>query len=209
MCVTHKSPSFTVLLFVCALGIISLLGCQQGGQDGQDQQAGSGVIQAGKYTILDTRTDQTDRARAKQNVEDAIISYPDVDCFVGLWSYNPPAILSAVKDSNMQGKIHIVAFDEEEDTLQGIKDGHIYGTIAQQPFQFGYQSVSLLTELARGNDSILPDNGVIYVPVTVVKQDNVDQFWQNLKDMVASVENARISSLPIRIFNWRLSPTIP
>ena len=44
---------------------------------------------------------------------------------VGLWSYNGPAIMSAVKDANKVGQIKIVCFDEDLETLGGIKDGSI------------------------------------------------------------------------------------
>ena len=112
----------------CWMGTALLLGglaaCQRG-------PSTATAIQAGNITILDTRTDLTDRARAKQNVEDTLIRYPDINCLVGLWSYNGPAILSAVKDANKQGQVPIVCFDEEEDTLQGIADGAIHATVVQ------------------------------------------------------------------------------
>ena len=52
---------------------------------------------------------------------DTIVNYPDVACLVGLWNYNGPAILNAVRDSGKVGKIKIVCFDEEEETLAGVK----------------------------------------------------------------------------------------
>lgn len=178
----------------CVLMVL-LQGCQS-----KTEQGDSGVgkpdemkgpvseypIQAGKYTILDTRTDMADRVRAKQNVEDTLIKYPEVGCLVGLWSYNPPAILSAVKDAKKEGKVKIVAFDEEEETLQGIADGYIHGTIAQQPFEFGYQSVKILSALARGDRSVVPASGVVEIPVRVVRKADVEAFRSYLKELMAS-----------------------
>ena len=40
----------------------------------------------------------------------------------GLWSYNGPAILNAVKDAGKIGQIKIVCFDEEDETLAGVKE---------------------------------------------------------------------------------------
>lgn len=147
-------------------------------------QMGSGAIKCGNITILDTRTDLTDRSRAKQNVEDALIRYPDIDCLVGLWSYNGPAILSAVKNAKKEGKTPIVCFDEEADTLQGIADGYIHATVVQQPFEFGYQSVKVLTALSRGDKSLVPPSKVIDVPVKVVRKEMVTEFWENLKQLL-------------------------
>ena len=136
------------------------------------------------HVILDVRTDETDRAKAISNVQDAIIKQPDVDAFVGLWSYNGPAILNGVKDSGRLGSIKIVCFDEEDETLQGVVDGHIFGTVVQQPFEFGYLSVKLLKAFADGDFSAIPPEKQVYVPTLSVTRENVDEFWAQLKAQV-------------------------
>lgn len=161
--------------------------CQQG------NQSQSSVIQAGNFTILDTRTDLTDRARAKQNVEDALIAHPELDGLIGLWAYNGPAILSAVKDANLQGNIQIVSFDEEEDILQGIADGYVYGTVVQQPFEFGYQAVRILAALAKGDQSVLPEHETLVIPVRKITSENVAQFRETLQNQLASGTEAAAS----------------
>ena len=144
----------------------------------EDEIKDSGV------TIVETRTDETDRAKAVANVEDAISTYPDIAAFVGLWSYNGPAILNGVASAKKLGKIKIIAFDEEEETLQAVKDGHIFGTVVQRPFEFGYQSVKLLTQLANGDKSGIPANQQIVIPTLSVTGENVDAFWSELKQQV-------------------------
>ncbi len=175
-----KIQHHLLLISICGIALCASTACNQGGQS-----TSAGRIEAGNITILDTRTDLTDRARAKQNVEDILISSPDVDCLVGLWSYNGPAILSAVKDADKAGKMPVVCFDEEEDTLQGIADGHIYGTVVQQPYEFGYQSVKMLSALARGDRSMIPENKILDIPVIVIKKDNVIEFRDKLLKLVA------------------------
>ena len=83
--------------------------------------------------IIDVRTDDTDRVRAKANALDTMVKYPDVSCLVGLWSYNGPAIVNAVKEVNKVGTVKVVCFDEEDETLQGIRDGVVFATVVQQP----------------------------------------------------------------------------
>jgi len=136
-----------------------------------------------KIEIIDIMTDLTDRARAKQNVEDTLVSHPDIGCLVGLWSYNGPAILEAVTDAGRAGKIPIVCFDEEDRTLQGVADGHIQATIVQQPFEFGYQSVRILAAIIRGQDPGIPADGIIEIPVRVINRQNVAQFWDDLQKL--------------------------
>ena len=41
--------------------------------------------------------------KAKANAQDAITTHPELDCLVGLWSYNGPAILSGVRAAGKLG----------------------------------------------------------------------------------------------------------
>ena len=84
------------------------------------------TLQGSNIEIIDVRTDDTDRVRAKSNVSDTLVRYPEVVGLVGLWSYNGPAILNAVKESNKTGQVKIIAFDEEDETLAGVKQGAIF-----------------------------------------------------------------------------------
>src|SRR5690242_13386416 len=102
------------------------------------------AIAGTKIEILDVRTDDTDEVRAKANVAEMLVSHPEVAGLVGLWSYNGPAILNAVRDAGRIGQIKIIAFDEDDETLSGVKSGAIVGTIVQQPYEFGYQAITLL-----------------------------------------------------------------
>src|SRR5262249_4618217 len=94
--------------------------------------------------------------------------------------YNPPALLGAVEDASKLGKVAIVGFDENDVTLQGVKDGNIVGTVVQQPYLFGMESVRVMAGLARGDRSVLPRDGKLYIPHQVIKKDNVDQFRNDL-----------------------------
>ncbi len=141
------------------------------------------VLKNNKYDIVATRTDDTDQARAKSNAEDVIAKYPDMGCMVGLFAYNPTAILEALRSADKLGEIAVVGFDEEDATLQGIRDGHCHGTVVQNPFQYGYQSVKLLTQLAQGDRSGIPESGFIDIPARSIRADNVDAFWTELNEL--------------------------
>ncbi len=146
------------------------------------------VLKGDKYTILGTLTDQFDRAKAKANAEDAIARYPDLGCMVGLFVYNPPACLEALRQAGKLGKIKVVSFDEAEESLQGIKDGTVYGTVVQNPYLYGYKSVEVLAALARGDRSVIPPNRYIEIPARQIRRDNVDEFWADLKQKLAQAE---------------------
>ena len=177
---SKQKTTVLYLTFLLSVFLILISGCRK-----KQAKLPSGAIRAGNITIIDTRTDQTDRARAKQNAEDALVRYSDIDCMVGLWAYNGPAILSALEDADKLGNVKIVCFDEEEDVLQGISAGHIYATVVQQPYEFGYQSVRILAGLARGDRTVVPKDKVLDIPVKVINRDNVAAFWQNLKKLLS------------------------
>lgn len=136
-----------------------------------------------KIQILGVMTDDANHTKARANVEDTLIKHPDVACLVGLWSYNGPAIVNAVKAGNKVGKVRIVCFDEQDDTLQGVKDSAIFATVVQKPYDFGYQSVKVLAALARNDKNAVPKNGIIDTGVRVINKSNVNKFWADLKKM--------------------------
>ena len=138
-------------------------------------------VSGGGYTILGTLTDQFDRAKAKANVEDALSRHPDLDGMVGLFAYNPPLILEALESSDRLGKVVVIGFDEDDETLQGIKDGHVVGTVVQNPFEYGRMSVEILAKMARDQEVDIPESGSIAIPARVIKADEVDAFWADLK----------------------------
>lgn len=136
-----------------------------------------------KYTVLDTRTDGFDYARAKSNAEDALTLHADLGCMVGLFAYNVPNCLEALADAGKLGEVRVVSFDEDRRTLQAILGGHVHGTVTQQPYEYGLQSMRVLAGLARGDESVIPDGGFLDVPTRVIRADNVRTFWAELDQL--------------------------
>jgi ribose transport system substrate-binding protein len=141
------------------------------------------ALQGSKVEIIDLRTDDTDLVRAKANVADTLVKYPDIAGLVGLWEYNGPAILNAVKDAGKLGQVKIVCFDEADDTLQGIKAGHIYATVVQQPYEFGYQSIKLMAQVLGGDKTAIPASKQKFIETKAIKQSNVDAFIDQINKL--------------------------
>ncbi len=151
-----------------------------------DQDPLGRELPGGNFVVLDTRTDGFDYPKAKANAEDAMSRYQDLAGMIGLWAYNAPMCLEAAKAAGKVGKVKIVSFDEQEATLQGIIDGHIHGTVSQQPYYYGYDSVRILKEIAAGNRGVIPANGFFEIPIVEVRKANVEEFWQQLKKLQAA-----------------------
>lgn len=144
------------------------------------------VLKGDTYEVRATFTDQFDRQKGKAAGQDALTRWSDIGCMVGLFEYEPPLLLEAVKSANRLGKVALVGFDENEATLQGIVDGHIHGTVVQNPYEYGRRSLELLAQLVREPDpkkreALLPKGGFLDIPARQIKQDNVQAFWQDLK----------------------------
>jgi len=141
-------------------------------------------INEGSWHIVGTFTDQFDRAQGKANVEDVLSRHPDLAGAVGLFAYNPPLILEALKQADKLGEVKVIRFDEADETLQGIQDGHVYGTVVQNPFEYGRQSVRVLAGLARGeslSDLGIPEDGFLNIPARKIRQENLAEYWAELK----------------------------
>jgi ribose transport system substrate-binding protein len=136
-------------------------------------------LEGSKIEILDLRTDDTDTVRAQKNAEDTLVKYPDVSMLVGLYSYNGPAILNAVRSAGLAGKVKIVCFDENAETLDGVASGDIYGTVVQQPFQFGKQSITKMAKHLSGDKEALA-GGKQIVPTRSLKKNDIAAFQTDL-----------------------------
>jgi ribose transport system substrate-binding protein len=163
-----------IMLFV---GKSDARNAQERTQGIREALAGSNV------EIIDVRTDDTDRVRAKSNVSDTLVRYPEVKGLVGLWSYNGPAIVNAVKEAGKIGQIKIVAFDEEDETLAGVRDGAIYATVVQQPYEFGYQAIKMMAQALKGDRSGIPADKKVIVPTLVIKRDGIEEFQRKINNL--------------------------
>jgi len=140
-------------------------------------------IEGSNVQILDVRTDETDPVRAQKNAEDTLVKYPDVACLVGLWAYNGPAILNAVRSGGLQGKVKIVCFDENAETLAGVAEGTIYATVVQQPFEFGRQAILGMSRYLTGHQEALAGGRQI-IPTLSIQKGNVAEFSARLKKIL-------------------------
>jgi ribose transport system substrate-binding protein len=141
------------------------------------------VIEDTKIEVIAYKDDNKDLTRARTNVEDVINANPDVKLLVGLWSYNCPQIISAVKASGQQDRLAVACFDEEDATLQGIEDGVVHCTVVQKPYEFGYRSAVLLDALCRKGAAAMPENPMDDTGVEVVHSENVVQFKKQLAEL--------------------------
>jgi len=177
----------TVAIFV---GVPDALNAQQRTQGVLDVLAGQKDAKGpdyGNYKLHGRKPfyDYVKTDKAKQNAADVLTALQNEKnvCLVGLWAYNPPAILSAVRQAGKLGQVKIVAFDEMDDTLRGIEVGEIHATVVQQPYKFGYESVKMMAHLIKGDRSVVPSIGIMYIPHRVIRRADAAEFTAELRKL--------------------------
>jgi ribose transport system substrate-binding protein len=140
-----------------------------------------GEIKGNGFEVLGTITDQGKPEVAQSKAEDSLNTYPDIQAMVGLFEYNPPACYQALQKAGKLGKVKLIGFDENNVTLQAIKDGNCVGTVVQNPYLYGYESVRVLKEILAGKQDVVPSSKYFDIAPRSITAENVDEFWADLK----------------------------
>ena len=151
-------------------------------------------IQAGlagsNIQIVDTLADGQKSPVAQKNAENALVKYPDLAGMIGISGYHGPALLAAVSEAQKTGKVQLVCFDDNSDTLAGIAAGTIYGTIAQNPFQIGRQTILQMDKYLRG-DKLALSGGKIFTSSRAITKDNIASFIAERKTIFLHLNDAK------------------
>ncbi len=143
------------------------------------------------YTILGTWTDSFDRAKAKANIEDVMTRHPGLDLVTGLFEYNSTLAVEVFRQAGKAGQIKLAAFDEGAEVINGIRQGIVLGTVVQDPYGYGSESIKVLHALTQGRLDALPVGGSMNIPARTITAENVEAFWSDLQAKLAAGKAAR------------------
>ncbi|NWF69705.1 MAG: substrate-binding domain-containing protein [Chloroflexi bacterium] len=138
--------------------------------------------------VAEVVDDRADPAYAPTAYAAAITANPDVVGIGGTDGDSGKGAALAVRDAGRVGEIQIVAMDRNEDMLDFIEDGSIFGSVAQKSYTEMFLAVHLLHWLNTDALRVLPDwrsAGVNILPervetgVMTITRDNVAQFRHN------------------------------
>lgn len=97
---------------------------------------------------------------------------PNTDAFIGVTSDSATAIVQEVEKRSSLDNFHIYSFDDNPETLDYMRKGHIKATIMQSPEAMGTQSVQLMVKWLKGE--VLPLNNVgYYTDVKVLRAEDL------------------------------------
>ena len=142
------------------------------------------------YQIVKTYVDDFDRQQAAANVRLALKEHPDTKALVGFYAYHGPKCLQVLAEKEKIGQMKIIAFDDRKETLEGVESGEVYAAIIQDTYHYGYEAIRLLSEMVGGADYAVPaaGGGSIYLPCTVVKKENLLDYFQTTNNRTVPAE---------------------
>lgn len=123
--------------------------------------------------IIDIQACDSDMLTATQKVQDMLRAYPEIDAIFGSEGTGAVAAGKILVEQGREGEITVIGFDDTDECLDYIRQGVVYGTIAQKPNYMGKTAVDMLNQL---NDGEELEETVIDSGVTLVTAENVETY---------------------------------
>ncbi|MEI8200147.1 MAG: sugar ABC transporter substrate-binding protein [Eubacteriales bacterium] len=127
--------------------------------------------------IVAVRNGGWDREKAKLVTADLIKKNPDLRGIYCQDSNMAIGAIEKIEELGLEDQIYVVGIGEDEEYLQAISDGRLYGLITQPPKYEGDYSIYCAVWAAKGDD-LRP---WYKDPIQVVTQDNIAEYEKSLK----------------------------
>lgn len=109
------------------------------------------------FTQTDFISDEGDRSKARETVRGALARTDDLKLLVGLWAYNPPAIVDVVNEQKIGDRVKVVGFDAAPESLAAMGRGQVHALAVQNPYEMGRRSIKTLKALVENDDAALKE----------------------------------------------------
>lgn len=130
--------------------------------------------------------DTSDAAVAATKVGAALLANPDVTAVIGGQSVSAIGAVTALKEAGKAGDVKVISIDRDVATLEYIKNGDIYATVAGKQYSEVYYAVKICYDYNHGAKNAYSSDdaaaGMVIAPDTVncgvliIDQENVDKF---------------------------------
>lgn len=157
-------------------GTVLVVGLQPGVSANQERVDGFTKVLAEKYpdiTVLPTEYPGTDQNKAAEIVSAALQANPDLKGIYTTHSNAAVGTSSAVIGAGLQGKVKIIAYDADPSQVRDLKDGVYDALVVQSPYLEGYDSVTLLVKILRGEVDPATLEDVTHPPMVIATRDNL------------------------------------
>lgn len=100
--------------------------------------------------VITVEDSEISRVRASEKAYQIMQEHPEVNAFFGTSALDGIGIAQVVQEYNKQDRIYIIGFDTLPDTINYIRKGVIKATVAQQPYEMGYDAVKMMVSRMEG-----------------------------------------------------------
>ncbi len=122
--------------------------------------------------VVAEMADEDDYEKGVKLTEQMMNAYPNIRAFTCSDGSATPSISRAVKDANKTSSIIIVGFDNEPETIESLKDGSIFTSMAMDCHGTGYWLVQLMIDAA---DKKLAQPKEVWIEPVLLTKDNLSQ----------------------------------
>ncbi|TFG59221.1 MAG: hypothetical protein E4H36_14225, partial [Spirochaetales bacterium] len=133
------------------------------------------------YTVVsEIVVDPPDAAGGYDAMQNMLSAAPDIQ---GVFFASGREAVGAANAIKAAGKAIVsVGYNGDPEEIQAIKDGILNATIAQQPYNIGYESVKLVKEILAGKKL---EDGVVPVDVALLTPDTIGPFQKDYEAKMA------------------------
>ena len=158
-------------------GKVAMTNCAPGSLalDQRIQGARQGVTAGGMQDVGVYNTNPADMASEIGTMKDILRAHPDLAAMMPL--SGPDTAAAGLVRKSEGHKLPIVGTDLLYQTLELIRDGHIDGTVGQQPYLQGYMPIMYCYQrVVLGAPKLVLPGGNYFLANEIVTKENVDQF---------------------------------
>ena len=130
--------------------------------------------------IVVVESDRADMALATQKFEEVFRAYPQIDTVFMLEATGGTAAARVAREMGLSSKMTILAVDDIKETVDAIRNGMVWGTLAQNFMRMGYEPVGIILDHGAGKPTpSMVDSGLI-----LVTKENVETYTEAMRAAV-------------------------
>ncbi|MCL2128495.1 MAG: substrate-binding domain-containing protein [Treponema sp.] len=134
-----------------------------------------------ELTVLETRSDQLYITNGYQN---AFATYPDANACVNVCGFGGAGAARAATEAGIgPERLFIMAIDDIQETMDGIRSGRIQATMTQNFYRMGYEATEHLYNYVTNGTRPPKDN--IDSSTMVVDMTNITTYMQDMRNPAA------------------------
>ena len=133
--------------------------------------------EAGDYEEMTVVETNADTLTAVQKWQDVFNTYPETNVAVAVTGEGGAAAAKVVKEMGLEDQVVVMAIDDIDETLDGIREGIIDGTMTQNFYRKGYQASQWLLDYIDNGakpENMLNDSGTMLVTKENIETYNTD-----------------------------------